>query len=323
MADPRWSIDAIRPLVTHENPSGRHLVVTFTCPVSRRHVQARWSGQQATGIGAQVTSRVQQSAWWEVRRQAQSLVRSVLGGGAMGHIAGSAVDAAIGVHNYSTSAKAAQYLSPAEREQGLVEAFRSVSSQFAWVQGRWVHGGAAKELVSPLDRQLQETPLTSSYDRTVAARMLIETALAHGGVSGEEQAYLEDTLDPQIGSLQALSQRPPLTRAELAETTKGPVRITLLSLAWTLAIVDERFDAAEEKKLQAFADGLGLPAPDRAKARDLARHWILDQAFERAFGWGGHDAHARSEAMALGERIGMTRDEVEVAEAKYQRRRAG
>ena len=323
MTDARWSIEAIRPLVTHENPTGRHLVVTFSCPVSRRHVNARWTAPQSSGVAAQVAGRVQQSAWYEVRRQAQSMVRSVLGGGSLGQIAGSAVDAAIGAHTYAPSARAAQHLSTADRDRGVVEAFKTVASQFAWVQGRWVYGAAAKDLLSPLDRQLQEAPLASGYDRQLAARMLVEVALAHGGVSAEEQSHLEDTLDPQVGSLQALAQRPPLSRAELGEATKGPVRVSLLALAWTLALVDERFDAAEQAKLEGFAAGLQLSPADRARARDLARGWLMDQAFERAFGWGGHDAHARAEAMALGERIGMTQEEVEVAEAKFQRRRAG
>ena len=165
--------------------------------------------------------------------------------------------------------------------------------------------------------------MNSAYDRSLAARMLVEVATAHGGVSTEEASHLEEMLDPAQGSLQALMQRPPITRAELAEATKGPVRTSLMALAWTLALVDERFDPAEGQKLAAFADGLQLKAPERDRARELARNWLLDQAFERAFGFGGHDAHARAMALALGERIGMTRDEVEVAEAKYQRRRAG
>lgn len=323
MSDPRWSIDAVRPLVSHENASGRHLIVTFTCPVSKKHVQARYTVPQNFNVGAQVANRVQQSAWYEVRRQAQSLVRGVLGGGAMGRIAGSALDGAIGYNRgYSTTQQVAT-MSASQREQALVEAFRSVSTQFAWAGNRWVAGSAAKQLLSPLDRQLADAPLTSAYDRSIAARMLVEVATAHGGVSSDEASHLEEMVGPEQGSLQALTSRPPITRAELAETTKGPVRVSLLTLAWTLALVDERFDPAEEKKLAAFADGLQLNAADRGKARDLARGWLMDQAFERAFGWGGHDAHARTEAHALGQRIGMTTDEVETAEAKYQKRRAG
>ena len=323
MSDPRWSADAVRPLVTHENATGRYLVVTFTCPLSKKHVQARYTMPQNRGVASQVAGRVQQSAWYEVRRQAQAMVRSVLGTGSMGQIAGSAVDAGIGYNRpYSTSPQVAS-LSAADKDAALVEAFKTVAGQFVWVSNRWVAGSAAKELLSPLDRQLAEAPLKSAYDRSLAARMLVEVATAHGGISSEETSHLEEMVDPEQGSLQALMKRPPITRAELAEATKGPVRISLMALAWTLALVDERFDPAEEQKLNAFADGLQLKDADRSKARDLARHWLLDQAFERAFGWGGHDAHARSAAMALGERIGMTRDEVEVAEAKYQKRRAG
>ena len=72
-----------------------------------------------------------------------------------------------------------------------------------------------------------------------------------------------------------------------------------------------------------IAAGLAIPPPEQIRARDLARSFVLDQWFERAFAWGGHDVHLRDQAIAVGQRIGMTRDEVETAEARFQKRRAG
>ena len=37
--------------------------------------------------------------------------------------------------------------------------------------------------------------------------------------------------------------------------------------------------------------------------------------------WGGHDANARNELMALADRIGMDRRAAAVAEAQFQKRR--
>ncbi len=323
MSDPRFALDAIRPLVSQCNPTGRHLVVTFTCPVSRRHVNARWSAPQADDLGARVARSAQQSVWYEMRRTAHSMLSAALGHGMAGRVAAQTMDAAMSAAGPGRSTSSiARNLSAQEVDRGVLEAFRGVASQFTWVGDRWVHGSAAKQLLSPFDQQLHEHPLATRYDRVLAARMLYEVAAAHGGVSAEERSHLEDVVDPELGSLQALAARPPLTRAELGEASAGGVRVTLLALAWTLALCDEAFDEAERAKLKALADGLALRPADADKARDLARGWVMDQAFERAFGWGGHDVHAREQAVELGRRIGMTREEVEVAEARYQRRRS-
>lgn len=320
MDDARFTYDAIRPLVTHENLTGRHLVVTFTCPVSRQHVGATYAVPERQGLGADVTARAKQTAWIEMRRQIHSALYAMLGGGSLSRVAVSVVDSAFSGRSPSG---VTSVLGAAARQEATIAAFRSVSPSFAWVGGRWVHKTTAAELLSPFDRQLQDHPLSSAYDRTVAARIALEICAAHDGISETERSELESHLDPTIGSLESLQSRPPLSRAELGETSAGGVRVTLLTLGWSFALCDEASAPAEGERLDAIAQGLGVPAPEQARARELARSWVLDQWFERAFSWGGHDVHLREQAIAVGERIGMTRDEVETAEARFQRRRAG
>lgn len=324
MSDPRFTIDAVRPLVSQTNPTGRHLVVTFTCPVTRRHVNARWSAPQQSSFGAAVGRSVQQGLWYEMRRQAHSLMSSALGHGMAGRIASQAMDSAMYAASpggqYGSYQNAAASMTPQEVEVGIVEAFKTVSSQFSWTGREWVHGSGAKQLLSGMQAQLAEFPLAQRYDRLLAARMLYEVASASGGVSDEERTQLEDVMDPELGSIQLLSKRPPLSRAELGEATPGGVRVTLMALAWTVAYADESFDQAEGSKLDAFAQGLQLKSTDRDKARDLARTFVLDQLFDGILTH-GHDVHAREHAVAVGQRLGMSRDEVEVAEARWLRRR--
>lgn len=323
--DPRFAIEAIQPLLSHERQSGPHLMLTFTCPKSGRHVQARYTVQPSVGsqVASRVTSHAKQSAFYELRRTAHSMLNSVLGP-SLGRIAGSAVDSAF----YATQGPVTSASTPALSAQGrslaIVEAFRSVSGEFSFVNGTWVHKTAAKELLSPFERLLFDNPF-GAYEKQVAARLCLEIAAASGGVSDEERSQLEDALDTSglqgSSSLDALSKRPPLTRAELGEVSAG-CKLPLMALGWTIAYADEAFDAAEQARLDTVADGLALSAPDRAKARDLARSFLLDQWFDRAFAFGGHDVHLREQAVQLGLKIGMTRDEVEVAEAKFQKRRA-
>jgi tellurite resistance protein len=305
-------------MVSHENLSGRHLIVTFTCPRTRTNVQARYSLPDRANLGTAIANQATSTLWYEMRRSANSLLAAALGHGVAGRIAQNTMNTAMSGTGPTTGPRS---VSPAERDQALVEAFRSVQSQFVWTGNDWMHQAAAQQQKSPLERSLTERPL-SAYDKQVLARMCIEVAAAAGGISAEEQSQIEDALDPSVGSLQLLAKRPPLSRAELQETTPK-ARVPLLALATAVAYCDERLDPQEQRRLEQFAEGLALSPADRAAAREQACAWVMDQYFERAFQWGGHDEHLRENAVQMGARIGMTRDEVETAEARFQRRRAG
>ncbi|MFT7521421.1 MAG: hypothetical protein ACI9MC_003572, partial [Kiritimatiellia bacterium] len=98
-------------------------------------------------------------------------------------------------------------------------------------------------------------------------------------------------------------------------------RGTLLMLSWVMALSDEQFDASEGSKLEHYAKGLGLSGTQANAMRTASQSYLLDQALDRMFTWGGHDAHARNELYALADGMGMTRDEAEQCEARFQRRR--
>jgi len=316
----RYTLVAIQPLVSHHRVQGRNLMLTFTCPASGKHVQGRYSAPQSTGIGSAVAAQAKSSLAYEARRQVLSLVRSIFGSSSFaGRVATQVASTAV-TSATMPSTRGPQSLTQAQIDQGIVEAFQTVSGQFAWVGNRWVHQSAAGELRGPMDKQLAEAPVTSRYDQLVLARMLVEVAAVHGGISGEEQSYLADVIDPEWGSLEALAARPPLTRAELSQVSPGGGRSSMLSAAWALALADEHEAGAERELLDGYGAALGV---DGAAARTTAQAFVIDQAVERAFAYGGHDVAARQALLQLGERIGMTRDEVELAEARYQRRALG
>lgn len=314
----RFTLVAIRPLVSHQRVQARHLMVTFTCPTSGRHVQGRYTAPQASGVGSAIARQAKTSLVYELRRQMLVMLRQVLGVGAVGSVATSVASTALSAA--TTHSSGPQQLSAREVEEGLVAAFQEVSGQFTWVAGRWVHGSAAGAVQGAMERQLDQAPVASRYDQLLLARMMVEVAGAHGGIHDDERSHLADAIDPEWGSLEALQARPPLSGAELAEASAGPVRQSMLAAVWTLALVDAHEDGREVALLERFAAGLGA---DADAARQLARSYVMDQAIERAFAFGGHDAAARGTLVALGERIGMTREDVERAEARYQRRMLG
>lgn len=318
---PGFTLDAIRPLVADQRVVGRTVIVTFRCPASRRNVQARWTAPQAASVGSAVAAQAKKSAWYEARRQVNGMVRSVLGYGSMAQIATQVVNTAMNTVDPGGSTPSTAPLSTTDTQTGLLEAFKTVSSQFAWVGGRWVHTSAATSQMSPFEAQLATHPLTSAYDRQVLARMWIEVASAHGGLGEEEQLFLGESIAPDLGSLEALRRRPQLTAAEVGETSPGEARISLLATVWSAALCDEELAEEERAVLERYAQQLGLTRQQADRARDLARGYLVDQVLDRMFTWGEHDEAARDQLVALGARIGMSRAEVERAEAQFQKRR--
>lgn len=320
---PKITQETVQPLVAEMQTHGRRVDVQFRCPASGQIVPAQLLVPSRNE--SQMAKTAKRTMMYEVRRAVGPMLRSVFGNSAMGRVAGSMADSAVRAATTGSS-QGQQRLSAAEEKAAVVEAFKSVSSQFVWDRtngGRWIAAAAARDLMSPFELQLADGSITQTYDRQVLARMLVEVAQADGHLVESERAFMTDFLTPEVGSLDALLQRPPLTRAELGSTTRGATRGTQLMLAWVLALSDEDFDPAEAAKLEHFREGLGLVGSQAMAMKEAAQGFLLDQALERMFTWGGHDAHAREQMYALADKLGMTRDAAEQSEARYQRRRNG
>lgn len=318
---PQPTHDNVAPLVADLQESGRSVRVTFRCPVSGQSVQSSHSVPRNNSTSSQMMDTAKRSAMYGLQSAVSQTLRSVFGYGMVGRVANDVTRQAI----YSTARNTTSQntLSGREKQDAIVEAFKKVSRQFVWdtSRGHWIAAKAAQDLMSPFEQQLANHPLTHGYDRTILARMLVEIARADGRLSADESSWLNEFIGPDLGSVNDLANRPPVSAAELGEVTRGDTRITLMMLAWTMAIVDEHFDRSEQTLLQQFSQGLQLSNAQIRAARDYAQGYILDQALERMFTWGGHDAHSRNELFALAERLGMSQQEAQVAEARYQRRK--
>ena len=319
---PDITYENVHPLISDMKVAGRTARFVFRCPASGATVQAAHTIPQDTSASSQFASRATRSLGYEVKRNVSMMLRRAFGYGFAGRMAGDMASAVVNSAPVgSTGGPAA--LNDKEQRAAAVEAFRSVSAQFMWddKHARWISAHAAEELMSPFERQLAAAPVSNAYDRSIMARMLVEIAGADGHIAEEERGFLMEFLDSDLGDVESLSSRPQLTSAELDETSRGAPRDTMLMLAWVLAISDEDFDAAEQERLDQFADSLGVRGSRKNEVRKMAQGYILDQALDRIFSWGGHDEHGRKELMALADRIGMERRDAAGAEARFQTRR--
>lgn len=313
------SYGSIAPLIANQQQSGRSMRFVFRCPASNTSVNASYMFDHDPGVGSKVAAAAQRSIWYTVRREVGYAIRSAFGYNMFGRVASDMATAAMSASTSGRST-AAQY-SDEEKQIAAVEAFRSVASQFAWDQkgGRWVSRKVLQTTMSPFERQIAEFPIEHPYDKHILSRMLVEAATADGRLGEEEESFLIEFLEDE--SVEQIAQRPTLTEAELGECSPGGVRETMLLLASVLALSDEQLEATEKQKLDHFATGLGITGPRRFDVAKKAQTFILDQAMEKMFEWGGHDETARAELLKLADRIGMDRRSAAVAEAQFQKRR--
>jgi hypothetical protein len=318
---PEIRYDNVAPLVAQSSLSGRMLTVVFRCPVQSTQVTARApiQAQQQTAQKNQMSNMVQRTVMNELRWGLSRTLRSALGGGVAGRMASQVAYTAMDSAKRQQSQKASQP-SAADQQQAIVEAFHQVADQFVWDGQRWIGAGAAGETMSPFLLQLRQAPMQHPYDRLTACRMLVEIAAADGELAREEEALLVEFLDAESGGVRELAQRPPLTSAELGQTSAGAVRHTMLMIAWVLALSDESFDAAEQQKLTHFAQGLGLRGAQEQAATDAARGHVLDQAMERLFVFGPHTAEARQRLYDMARNLGIDDDTTQTLEARFLRR---
>ncbi|HCH64108.1 MAG: hypothetical protein CL927_14105 [Deltaproteobacteria bacterium] len=319
MTTPSYS--NIQPLVQNIDVRGRTLQVRFVCSVSGHAVDARYTVPRDNSMGSRVSQQMKRNLMWSLQSAVASAIRSTMGHNMAGRVASDMARSAMtGVQQQVNS----NTLSSREQNTAVVEAFRTVQGQFVWDAQRntWISQSAMGEAMSDFERMLAAAPIAHPYDRQVMARMLVEIARGDGRLSSEESTWLTEVITADLGDVQTLAARPPLTAAELGSASAGAVRKSLLVLAWAMALVDEEMADAERTLLGHYSRGLGLPHRDVEACRKASQTYILDQAMDRMFTWGGHDEYARAQLYGLAERIGMPVQEAQEAEARHLRRKS-
>jgi tellurite resistance protein len=310
------SYDTIRSLVVRAEQEGASMHVTFRCPVSGHEVEARAGLRAADSMGNRLVQNAKRSLMWSVRGAITGAVRRAFGHGMAGSMAASATRGAM------SSAESSQRFSESDKQDAVARAFQSVSSQFVWdaPNNRFISAQVAGEVMPDFVKQLGTTPVTTPYDQGVLARMLTEIAVADGHLGDDERAFLSDFVTPDLGTVESLVQAPRLSAAELAETSRGGARDTMLMLAWGVALTDEELSPEEAARLGELAAGLGIAAGRAQELQRFAQLYLLDQALGQVYAGGQRNAEAHAEAMAMAGRLGIDPTEAERADIRFRKR---
>ena len=247
-----------------------------------------------------------------LRRAVARAISDTVGTGVAGRVVRQAADATIVQKERSTS------FSKAEVQAAIVSAFQSVQSRFQWngAEATWV---GVSEPTTAFAKRLAEAPVTERFDQGVLARALVELSAADGEVSDDERSFMADFLDPSLGTVDELAQRPPLTAADLGETTES-VRGSILLLGWACAMSDEDLADAEVDRLGELAAGLGIDTDQAADLRRDAQQFLFDQTLDSVYASGSRDTDGFALALEAATKMGIDQAAVEKFDAAYRKR---
>lgn len=240
-----------------------------------------------------------------LRTMLTQVIRKVTGGGLVGNIASMAAQETVRQNVSNTS------YSASDKEKAVVAAFKTI------VHNLYFHEDSrtwrvAKQF-SDFERALKANPLKKSYDKKTLARMLIELARADGQMSDKERKFIDSYLSADTGTLVDLMRQPALSAVELEEITKeGKENAFMVAAALTL--VDNELHANEQDRLINYGVLMGL---NELKIDELivkAQNYTIETIIRESRNM------TREEIYALADKIGMSPEEAERAQVRYDKR---
>lgn len=285
--------------IAEESTNGSQVTVTFKCPVTEKLHHAVATMRASKGVGAAVKKQVKNELLYSAKRGLRSLLRGVLGGGRVASSAGNVAARSVPNAGAPVFDKAAQ-------QRAVVEAFESVSREFAWSeeQQAYIDAGEADVMMSEFDKQLRDHPIAGQWERNVTARMLAEIVAADGKVSDDERDFFEAFLSDDTGTLDEVLKAGSLSKLELEEV-KPDARASMMMLAYAMAMTDEVLDAEEQTALANFAKGLGIALEREEQLRHWAASKIVETMLNECYADGQIDADERKRIEQLAENIGI------------------
>ncbi len=305
------TFQAIEPLVASKEVLRSSVSVTFRCPETDTEVPSTGTLKRMDSVKSTAARSVKKNLWSSLRRSVTKAVSDALGSGAAGRIARDVTNTTMRQGEQKTA------FSKEEVQNGIVEAFKAVQASFKWNASNetWV---GVKKPANKFEERLAESPVTERYDQGVLARTLIELSAADGEISADEIAFISDFIDPELGSVDELSKRDPLTAAELSETSEG-ARQSILMLAWACAMCDEELADAEVARLGEISNALGFDDATQTGLRQDAQKFLFEQALAGVYAGGSRDDEAFTAAQEAAGKMGIQTEEVQRMDAGYRR----
>jgi len=315
MANQEITYDLIEPLVLNAEVEGRQVHCQFALPGSNEVFDASAVAQKERTIGSQVQQTVTRNVVNEVRRAASRMLRGLFGGGFLGRTASQTVN--------SVSRGSAQGLrnnvSKSEKQAAIVSAFKTVSNKFAYdaVAGEWRKPSAAMADAAPatepsaFNKQLQDAPVRTGFERDVLARLLAKVAYADGELADEELSFFKDSIPSEMGTIQDLGAKDEISSIE-AEEVPAKVRETIYMLSWSISAIDMDVDDSEVALLHKYRDIFAISEARGSELETMGKTNVLEGYL--------HESISRDELFGMAGKIGISNDDAERAKIAWMKR---
>ncbi len=307
---------SIAPLVRSSEQKGTVMQVVFQDAAGGAPVEASAPLQRGKAVASATRATAQRKLLSHLGFAISRAVNGALGDvNVLSKIAGGKARSAVQGLAASLDSK----YSATEKQNAIVQAFAGVSDRFQWDGAAWVLAEASSVPRGEFSDQLDAAPIVARADLDVLARMLVEVAGADGEVGEDEREFLGTFLPPEM-DVDALVDGPTLSDAELRGVSEGPVRESMLMLAWGLSFCDDELADEEQATCRRFARGLGISVARGKAMRNVAAGFVLEHVFAEAWSGGIADEERREEALAAADRLGLPRPVARRIESQYKRR---
>jgi hypothetical protein len=307
---------SIAPVVRSSEQKGTVMRVVFQDAVGGSPVEASAPLQRSKDLAGATRATAQRKLLSHLGFAISRAVNGALGDvNVLSKMAGGKVRSAVQGLSASIDSK----YSTTEKQAAIVHAFRSVSDRFRWDGAAWVLAQGSTVPRGEFSEQLDAAPIDDRADLDVLARMLVELAGADGEVGEDEREFLGTFLPAQL-EVDVLIDGPALTEAELRGVSAGPVRESMLMLAWALSFSDDELADEEQDTCRRFARALGISVARGKAMRNAAAGFVLEQVFAEAWSGGIADEERREDAFAAADRLGLPRPVARRIESQHKRR---
>lgn len=296
--------DSIKPLILEERLEGSTMHCKFK--VEGEIFEAKNAVRvDSANTGNKIKSMVRLNLISRMRSSLMRVIRSAVGGGVAGNTA-----AMVGNEVVRSKTSGTNY-SASDKKQAVVDAFQRIAIDLYFDEE--TNAWKIARLLSEFERRIKKNPITIPYDKKTLARLLIEMAKADGQIAQEEKEFFTEFLDEDTGSFAELLRSPTLSRVELEEiSSEAKENVFMITVA--VALADKEFDKSEEEKLEEYADMMGMDDRQSETLVKLAQDYTIESAIQLS------GKMSREEVYAFADKIGMSREEAERAQIRFDKR---
>jgi hypothetical protein len=291
----RITWENVRPLLDSWYVADPDLHCRFRCPATGRLIDSsapytlHHAGPRITPLGAKCLRRT----FWNGMQRG---VLDLAGSSAVGHAVPGRIPSA------PVAARPAATLPVEPPRPAVLQAFRGVVSRLWWdgATGRWMSPATGVVPRSGFLEQRLRHPVSTRQDLLLLGDLVTEVTRTGGVLSPDES-----------GELASGRRLPPLHGRGLEAASPGPVRETMLMIAWAAALCDESLDTVGRARLEVRAADLAIMPSRAGELEHLAAIHVLEMSLKQLEALLEDDRQVREEAGDLARRLGLERSEID------------